>query len=176
MKKIWLIVAALLMLHTAASAVTAEKAASFTLKGDGSPTITATALSNGMQFKGYEGKPVLLNFWGKRCRYCMREIPHLVALKKRYGDRIGIIGMHVQERMDFKERSMLQQQLGFNYPVYEYDDNFPIVRHIGSRAGYNGSIPFNIFFNGKGEAVEIIPGYVDDKNLDMIFSELLKQQ
>jgi thioredoxin-related protein len=50
-----------------------------------------------------------------------------------------------------------------------------IVRHIGSRAGYNGSIPFNIFFNGKGDVVEIVPGYLGEQDLEMIFSELLKR-
>lgn len=151
-----------------------QAAETFTLKGTGEKTIVATDLPNGMTFKGYEGKPVLLNFFGKNCRYCMREIPHLVALKKEYGDRIGIIGLHVQERMTFAERNMLQQQLGFNYPVFEYDDNMAILRHVGSRAGYNGSIPFNVIFNAKGEVTEIIPGYLGEADLKIIFTELLK--
>jgi len=74
-----------------------------------------------------------------------------------------------------QERTALNAQLGFNYPVFEYDDNVAIVRHIGSRARFNGSIPFNIIFNGKGEVSEIIPGYVSDKDLETIFADLLKK-
>jgi thiol-disulfide isomerase/thioredoxin len=170
MKRFVLIISAVLLAYATAGA-----AEMFTLKRAGEKTIAATALPNGMQFRGYEGKPVLLNFFGKHCGYCKREIPHLAALKQRYKEQIGIIGVHVQERMSVEERSALVQQLGINYPFFEYDDNMAIVRHIGSRAGYNGSIPFNIFFNGKGEVVEIIPGYLDEKDLEMIFSELLKR-
>lgn len=158
----------------AGSSFAAQNPEVFTLKAAGQKSIVATSLPEGMTFKGYEGKPVLLNFFGKNCRYCWREIPHLVALKKRYGNKIGIIGMHVQERMSFAERSRLQKQLGFNYPVFEYDDNTAFVRYVGSRARYTGSIPFNIFFNGKGEVVEIVPGYLGEKDLNMIFSEMFK--
>jgi thiol-disulfide isomerase/thioredoxin len=167
-------VAAFFALFFFCQTAAAAETETFTLKAAGEKTIVAEALPNGMRFKGYEGKPVLLNFFGKNCRYCMREIPHLVALKKRFGDKIGVIGMHVQERMSFKERNALQNQLGFNYPVFEYDDNVAIVRHIGARAGYNGSIPFTIIFNAKGEVVQIIPGYVGGDELNKIFSELLK--
>ena len=105
----------------------------------------------------------------------MREIPHLVALKKKYGSRIGIIGMHVQQRMTEGERYLLQKRLGFNYPIYEYLDNVGFVQYVGSRAGFNGSIPFNIIFDGKGNVVDIIPGYVGEKDLESIFSQLLKK-
>ena len=166
MKKILvMIAAALLSLQAAVAAET------FTLKGAGQPAIVATELPNGMQFKGYEGKPVVLNFFGKECRYCLREVPGLTAVKQRYGNKIGIIGVHVQERMTAAERSKMH----FNYPVYEYGDNAAIVRHIAARAGYNGSIPFNVFFAADGEVAGIIPGYVDDKQLDVIFAELLKK-
>jgi thiol-disulfide isomerase/thioredoxin len=165
MKK-WLItMAAALLLQVSAGA-----AETFTFKGSGEPTITAKELPNGMQFKGFEGKPVVLNFFGKECPYCRREIPHLIALKKRYGDKIGVIGVHVQERMTPKERAAFN----FDYPVYEYEDNMAIIRHIGGRAGYNGSIPFNIFFKADGEVAGIIPGMVKGKQLEAIFTDLLK--
>ena len=166
MKRFLTMIAALLLLLQ-----TAYAAEMFTLKGAGQPTIAATALPNGMQFKGYEGKPVVLNFFGKECRYCRREIPELIALKKRYGNRIGVIGVHVQEPMTPSERSAMD----FDYPVYEYSDNAAIVRHIAGRSGFNGSIPFNIFFNADGEVAGIIPGLVDGKQLEAIFSDLLKK-
>jgi thiol-disulfide isomerase/thioredoxin len=168
MKKFLMMAAALLL-----TLQTAYAAKTFTIEGPGAPTIVATELPNGMTFKGYEGKPVLLNFFGKRCRYCKKEIPHLAKLKAKYGDKIVILGMHVQQRMLPQERSAIIKDLGINYPVYEYDDNVPFIYHVGARAGYNGSIPFNIFFNRKGEVAEIIPGYIGEKDLEMIFSDLV---
>ena len=165
MKKFLMIMAAALLLQTANAAET------FTLKAAGQPTIAVTELPNGMTFKGFEGKPLLLNFFGKTCGYCQREIPHLEAAKKRFGDKIAIIGVHVQERMTPQERSAMH----FDYPVYEYDDNQAIVRHISSRARFNGSIPFNIFFNPDGEVAGIVPGYLSGEQLDAIFTDMLKQ-
>ncbi|WP_345971032.1 MULTISPECIES: TlpA disulfide reductase family protein [Sulfurimonas] len=170
MKRIIMMMAALLLTMSSAGAVEM-----FTLKAAGEKTIAATEMPNGMRFRGYDGKPVLVNFFGKQCRYCKKEIPHLEELKKRYGGRIGIIGIHMQGRMMPQERAQIAGKAGFNYPVFEYEDNMAIVQHIGSRARFNGSIPFNIVFNGKGEVSEIIPGYLSDKDLEMIFSELLKK-
>ncbi|MEJ2500373.1 MAG: hypothetical protein P8Y65_04485, partial [Campylobacterales bacterium] len=72
MKRFVLMIAAVLLAYSAAGA-----ADMFTLKRAGEKTIAATALPNGMHFRGFEGKPVLVNFFGKNCRYCKREIPHL---------------------------------------------------------------------------------------------------
>lgn len=166
MKKLLLMIAAALLLPLGGSA-----AETFTLKGAGQPTITATGTPNGMTFKGFEGKPVLVNFFGKECRYCQREIPHLSAAKKRFGNKIGIIGLHVQARMTPQERSRVR----FNYPVYEYDDNKAVVRYIGTRAQFTGSLPFNVFFNADGEVAGIVPGYLDGKRLEAIFAQLLKR-
>ena len=166
MKKLLLMIAAALLLLQSGNA-----AETFTLKAAGQPTIAATGTPNGMTFKGFEGKPVLVNFFGKECRYCKREIPELVSIKKRYGNKIGIIGLHVQERMTPQERSRMR----FDYPVYEYDDNQAIVRYIGTRARFNGSIPFNIIFNADGDVAEIVPGYIDGKRLEAIFAQLLKR-
>jgi len=66
----------------------------------------------------------------------------------------------------------MQDRFGFNYPVYEYEENTDFVRFVGSRAGFRGSIPFNIVFNAKGEVAEIIPGYLNKSDLETIFSEL----
>ncbi len=159
------------MLYAAPSA--AKNAKTFTLKAGGEKTIETVDTSEGMVFKGYEGKPVLLNFFGKHCRYCMREIPHLVALQKKYGNKIAVIGVHVQQRMTQGERFMLQNRLGFNYPIYEYMDNVPFVRHVGARAGWQGGIPFSILFDGKGRVVDIFPGYVDERTLDGMIQQAL---
>lgn len=144
-----------------------------TIQAPGEPRIIATDMPNGMAFSAYKGKPVLLNFFGKNCRYCIREIPHLVAVKKKYGDRIGIIGMHVQERMGPSTLNNMKKRYGINYPIYQYDDNVAFVRHVGVRARYNGGIPFNIFFNANGDVIQIIPGYVSEAELDKIFAQML---
>jgi thiol-disulfide isomerase/thioredoxin len=41
----------------------------------------------------FRGKVVLLNFWLTRCAACAVEIPELVELQKRYGERLVILGI-----------------------------------------------------------------------------------
>ena len=41
----------------------------------------------------FRGKTVLLNFWATWCMACMAEIPDLVALQRKLGDHVAILGV-----------------------------------------------------------------------------------
>ena len=43
------------------------------------------------------GKVVLLNFWATWCPPCVEEMPSLVALQKRMGDKLTILAVSVDE-------------------------------------------------------------------------------
>ncbi len=42
---------------------------------------------------GLKGKVVLINFWTTWCTACISEMPELVALQKRHGDQLAILGV-----------------------------------------------------------------------------------
>lgn len=49
-----------------------------------------------MKIKDYRGKVVLLNLWATWCGPCREEMPHLIELKKKYGDNgFEVIGLNV---------------------------------------------------------------------------------
>lgn len=49
-----------------------------------------------MKIKDYRGKVVLLNLWATWCGPCRQEMPHLVKLQEKYGDKgFGVIGLNV---------------------------------------------------------------------------------
>lgn len=65
------------------------------------------------EFKGQ--RPVLLVFWATWCPYCKEEMPNLMALKEKYGDRLQILAIDIQESRQ-KVASYASGQ-NFNFPV-----------------------------------------------------------
>lgn len=46
-----------------------------------------------VRLSDFRGKVVLLNFWTTWCPACVSEMPELIALQKRLGDRLAILGV-----------------------------------------------------------------------------------
>ena len=62
------------------------------------------------------GKVVLVNFWATWCPPCRAEIPDLVALQSKYGDRLQIIGVSQDEgSVEVVRRFAAEQHM--NYPI-----------------------------------------------------------
>jgi len=163
-----------LLILTLQPVMAEDSTLTFELKENGSPTLHIKDTSNGIVIKEYKGKIVLLNFFGKNCKWCMKEIPHLVKLQKKYKKELQIIAIHSQEPMTLGERSILEKRFHFNYPIYEYVNNIDFIRYISHRAGWSGALPFSILFDQKGSAVQIIPGYAPKESLEKIIDSLIK--
>jgi cytochrome c biogenesis protein CcmG, thiol:disulfide interchange protein DsbE len=64
----------------------------------------------------WKGKAVLLNFWATWCPPCREEIPSLIALQRKYGSRLVVVG--ISEDDDSPEEVLkFVQRVGINYPV-----------------------------------------------------------
>ena len=62
------------------------------------------------------GKVILLNFWATWCGPCRAEIPDLIELQKKYGDKLQIIGLDVDDD-DSTEVKKFVTANGINYPI-----------------------------------------------------------
>ena len=69
-----------------------------------------------LRLSSYRGKVVLLDFWATWCYPCREEIPHLVELQQKYGDRgLQIIGVSLDDSAE--PVGPFYQQFHMNYPV-----------------------------------------------------------
>ncbi|WP_457596699.1 TlpA family protein disulfide reductase [Hydrogenimonas sp.] len=140
----------------------------FELKAPGEPTLHILHTDNGLKIKEYPGKVIMLNFFGKNCKWCMKEIPHLVALQKEYKGKLQIVAIHSQESMTPGERHLLDKRFHFDYPIYEYQDNVDFVRYIAMRTGWQGGLPLTLVFDANGDFVYKFPGYAPMEDLKKV--------
>jgi thiol-disulfide isomerase/thioredoxin len=75
-------------------------------------TIEGTAISS----SDWRGKVTIVNFWATWCGPCRAEIPDLVALQKKYGAYLRIVGISQDEApAEIVKRFAAEHQM--NYPV-----------------------------------------------------------
>jgi peroxiredoxin len=61
--------------------------------GEKAPDFTITDSDHTVQLSQLHGKPVVLNFWATWCPPCIEEMPSLVQLQKKIGDKVTILAV-----------------------------------------------------------------------------------
>lgn len=85
--------------------------------GSAAPAFSLQDLSGRpLSLAAYRGKVVLIDFWATWCVPCREEIPHFVAMQKKYGDRgLAVIGISMDDGPAPVVR--FSRELQINYPV-----------------------------------------------------------
>lgn len=65
--------------------------------GEPAPLFAVQDSTTSVSLQQLRGKLVLLNFWATWCPPCVEEMPSLVALQKRMGDKLTILAVSVDE-------------------------------------------------------------------------------
>ena len=171
MKK--LLTALLLTLALVSTTQAQGKKSSLQIKDINGKSYTITGTPEGLKISGMEGKVVFLEFFGHKCPPCLMSIPHLIDLQKKHKGKLAIIAVEVQG-LSQNELKRFVKQKGINYTVVSGEQERLFVSYISQRAQWQGSIPFLLALDKKGDVQYIQAGMLPESALEKLFAQLSK--
>ncbi|RUM66881.1 MAG: TlpA family protein disulfide reductase [Sulfurospirillum sp.] len=126
---------------------------------------------DGLKFKGYEGKVLILDFFATWCPPCRAEIPHLVHLQDKYKDKIQVFSVLMEENKDSMEVENFIKQFNINYPVLNSKENFFLSQALGGIR----SLPTLVVYDTKGGYFTHFLGAVPEEMLESAILKALKK-
>jgi len=139
-----------------------NKLLNFKVKTIDNKTLEVTEAKNGLAFKDFKGKVVLLEFWGTHCPPCLMSIPHYKKLTKEYKDKLAMVAIEVQMTPKEQLKKFVEDK-GINYYVGTQEDNLNFVRYVAQRAGWRGAIPYLIALDTNGNVIDIKRGFASEE-------------
>jgi thiol-disulfide isomerase/thioredoxin len=128
----------------------------------GAPAASATSAQSWTMLDGrrarateYKGKVLVLDFWATYCPPCREEVPHLIALQKRYGAQgLNVVGLNVGGDEDRPKVPGFVQEFKISYPLGYPDDDLAAAVFSDTDA-----IPQTYVFDRNGRLVKRFVGY-----------------
>ncbi len=98
------------------------------------------------------GRPLVVNLWATWCAPCVDEVPELVALSRRAGDRVGVVGVVHQDTPE--SVYAFARAFGISYPLLR-DDGGAVLRRYGPGP------PITLFVRPDGTVAHVEQGTFD---------------
>ncbi len=171
------IISLTLMITVGSFAANNENTIPFDLKTHDGKAIDLRIANTKWNFKGYENKVILMNFFGTWCPPCKREIPHLNHIKDKFKDKFEIIALDIGNRdgsINSKEKlDDFIMQYNIKYPITRGSVNNEVFMGLSS-LNPMGSIPFMVLFDSKGQFITEYVGMVSEERLIADISKAIK--
>lgn len=143
------------------------------LKSIQGKNITIEERSNGFLFPEYKNKIVILEMFGKNCPYCIKEMPSLNKLRRKYKGKVEIIAVQVEDKMSSSEAKRLIRRHRIHYPIIAGDTATNLQYNIQNTYGWTGILPFTMVVkNGITEFT--YPGTVSYKEMRRDIRSILR--
>ncbi|MBA3595999.1 MAG: TlpA family protein disulfide reductase [Methylibium sp.] len=101
----------------------------------------------------FKGKPMVVYFWATWCKSCKQEVPELIALHKKFGDKMSVIGIAIDNT---DKVIAFAQQYQINYPLLlGSNDAIALSKQLGNSVG---GLPFAVVVDAHGKIVKTLLG------------------
>lgn len=164
---------ALTLLFVSLLTVAQAEEDNFTMTTTEGKTLHMKGTETGMVFEEYKGKVIFLEFFGHRCPPCIKSIPHYKKLQEKYKDDLAIIAVEVQG-FDDNELKAFTKEKGINYVTISQEKAGQLVPYISQRAQWQGSIPFLVILDKKGDVQLMQAGMLSEEALESTVKQLSK--
>jgi thiol-disulfide isomerase/thioredoxin len=112
----------------------------------------------------FQGKPVVLNFFGSWCPPCLREMPDFQAVAQRYKGKVAFVGVTVSDTRPQAEAVL--RRTGVTYPAA-----FDPESKVALAYGLTG-MPTTLFISPKGKLLERAQGELNEPQLEKVLERL----
>jgi thiol-disulfide isomerase/thioredoxin len=114
----------------------------------------------------WKGQPIVVNFWATWCAPCVKEMPELDALQKKY-PQIRFVGIGVDSAANMQK---FVEKVQVSYPLWVIGAGaIDTLRKLGNPSG---GLPFTIVFNADGSINRKILGEIQPDDLSQTLSGL----
>lgn len=114
----------------------------------------------------WKGQPIVVNFWATWCAPCVKEMPELDALQKKY-PQIKFVGIGVDSAANMQK---FVEKVQVSYPLWVMGAGaIDTLRKLGNPSG---GLPFTIIFNADGSINRKILGEIQPDDLSQTLSSL----
>jgi thiol-disulfide isomerase/thioredoxin len=129
--------------------------------------ITVQITDTGFIFPQYSGKIVLLQLFGKKCKYCFEEMPIINKIRNEYGNKLQVIAIQSEEKMTPTEASSIVSQHNMNYPIIEKEVAVDLLVFLREKYEWLGTLPYLLlikdnFMQSTGTSYEKLKENIDD--------------
>ncbi len=117
-----------------------------------------------IDFSGYAGKYVILEYFGTHCPVCQMEIDHLKSMQQN-NPKLEVISVELQNTPVEALKDFVFEK-GINYPVIDFKNAYSLYMFAKNAAPqWQGAIPLMILFDKNGQALTYFMGVTSEEDI-----------
>lgn len=127
-----------------------------------------------MKTPKFANKVILLDFWATWCPPCIKEMPHLDAISKKYKDDLVLIGVLSEADKPPIELNKFLRRHKVTYPITTTDENNENLELLRVLTNLR-TLPFKILYDKNGTYLNHYYGAIPEEMLELDIQQAINQ-